>query len=90
MDSGQAIDVNVTFATGLEGVGSLSLTAFGPYMGQDSGWYNVAVLAPPASTTYNLAYDANGKLDRITDPAGRVLGHGLRRTAHRAEGPFAR
>src|SRR6266480_4052579 len=73
MDSGQTINPNVTFATGLEGVGSVSLTAFGPFFGQDSGWVKVVVFAPAANTTYNLAYDGNGKLDRITDPAGRVL-----------------
>src|SRR5690242_12830172 len=32
-----------------------------------------SIVLPPASATYQLAYDGNGKLDKITDPAGRVL-----------------
>jgi RHS repeat-associated protein len=31
------------------------------------------IVLPPASATYQFAYDSVNKLDRITDPAGRIL-----------------
>jgi len=73
IDPDQTVQATLKFATGAQGVGTATLVAWAAEFGEDSGWVNVAVLAAPVSTRDTLIYDANGKLDRIIDPTGRVL-----------------